>query len=116
MLVVRFGADDVLAQFPVAAATLAELCGQMQAMVHAAGLDDVVRGPVQAAYHALGDDVPVAVRSSAIGEDSAGASSIRTTRCSCRARGLGGRVACSVTAAKPARRVCAPIAVTVASP
>ncbi|MFD6268747.1 phosphoenolpyruvate synthase [Nocardia asteroides] len=55
-------------------ATLAELCEQMQAMVHAAGLDEVVRGPVQAAYRALGNDVPVAVRSSAIGEDSAGAS------------------------------------------
>ncbi|MGW5922201.1 phosphoenolpyruvate synthase [Nocardia fluminea] len=55
-------------------ATLTGLCEKMQALVYAAGLDEVLRGPVQAAYRALGDDVAVAVRSSAIGEDSAGAS------------------------------------------
>lgn len=53
---------------------LTELCERMRSVVHAVGLDEVVRGPVQAAYRVLGEDVPVAVRSSAIGEDSAGAS------------------------------------------
>ncbi len=54
--------------------TLTELCEKMQSLVHGVGLDELLSGPVQAAYRALGDDVPVAVRSSAIGEDSAGAS------------------------------------------
>lgn len=55
-------------------AEVAALCDRMAALVRSADLDDVVRAPVLAAYRALGDDVAVAVRSSAIGEDSASAS------------------------------------------
>ncbi|GGN79404.1 phosphoenolpyruvate synthase [Nocardia rhizosphaerihabitans] len=56
------------------AALLAELCEKMTAIVAATELDELVRGPILAAYRALGEDVSVAVRSSAIGEDSASAS------------------------------------------
>ncbi|MFC9962614.1 phosphoenolpyruvate synthase [Nocardia ignorata] len=55
-------------------AQLADLCEKMAELVRAVDLDDMVREPVSSAYGALGDDIPVAVRSSAIGEDSAGAS------------------------------------------
>ncbi|MGS2811394.1 phosphoenolpyruvate synthase [Nocardia sp. MW-W600-9] len=55
-------------------AGIAELCDRMTALVRATDLDDAVRAPVLAAYHALGANVAVAVRSSAIGEDSASAS------------------------------------------
>ncbi|WP_342799906.1 phosphoenolpyruvate synthase [Nocardia sp. No.11] len=55
-------------------AAVGALCDRMAALVRSAELDDVVRAPVLAAYRALGDDVAVAVRSSAIGEDSASAS------------------------------------------
>ncbi|MEV6339370.1 phosphoenolpyruvate synthase [Nocardia vinacea] len=48
-----------------------ELCGRMRELVHQTPLDDTVRTMILAAYHALGDDVAVAVRSSAVGEDSA---------------------------------------------
>ncbi|MEV6426382.1 phosphoenolpyruvate synthase [Nocardia sp. NPDC051463] len=50
---------------------VAELCRQMRELVHKAVLDGAVREAILTAYHALGDRVPVAVRSSAIGEDSA---------------------------------------------
>ncbi|MBH0781066.1 phosphoenolpyruvate synthase [Nocardia bovistercoris] len=51
-------------------ARVAELCTRMRELVHATALDDTVRAAVRTAYHALGDQVAVAVRSSAIGEDS----------------------------------------------
>ncbi|MEU1998194.1 phosphoenolpyruvate synthase [Nocardia gamkensis] len=50
---------------------VAELCDRMRSLVHEARLDNGVRAAILNAYHALGDQVPVAVRSSAIGEDSA---------------------------------------------
>jgi pyruvate, water dikinase len=53
---------------------LAELCERLQAMVHKAGLADAVRDPLLAAYHRLGSNVIVAVRSSATGEDGRDAS------------------------------------------
>jgi pyruvate,water dikinase len=56
------------------ATRLSELCDWMQALVHKAGVDDAVRRPVLDAYHALGADAVVAVRSSATGEDGADAS------------------------------------------
>ncbi|MFJ2666367.1 phosphoenolpyruvate synthase [Nocardia fluminea] len=56
------------------AAAVAALCDRMTALVRSVDLDDVVRAPVLAAYRALGDEAPVAVRSSAIGEDGASAS------------------------------------------
>ncbi len=48
-----------------------ELCRRMRELVHKAALDGGVRDTILAAYHALGEQVPVAVRSSAVGEDSA---------------------------------------------
>ncbi|QBS45350.1 phosphoenolpyruvate synthase [Nocardia sp. CS682] len=50
---------------------VAELCRRMRELVHKSTLDGTLRDAILAAYHALGDQVPVAVRSSAIGEDSA---------------------------------------------
>ncbi|MET7768312.1 phosphoenolpyruvate synthase [Nocardia sp. NPDC005366] len=50
---------------------VAQICLRMRELVHHAALDGVVREAILSAYHALGDQVPVAVRSSAIGEDSA---------------------------------------------
>ncbi|WP_156370856.1 phosphoenolpyruvate synthase [Nocardia arizonensis] len=52
-------------------ARVAELCTRMRDLVHATAVDDTVRAAVLTAYHALGAAIPVAVRSSAIGEDSA---------------------------------------------
>ncbi len=52
-------------------ARVAELCDRMRDLVHDGVLDDGVRSAVLRAYHGLGDQMPVAVRSSAIGEDSA---------------------------------------------
>ena len=53
---------------------LAELCERMQGLVHKVGVADTVRDVVLDAYHALGSDVLVAVRSSATGEDGRDAS------------------------------------------
>ena len=53
---------------------LAELCERMQGLVHKAGVADTTRDRIFAAYHALGADVVVAVRSSATGEDGRDAS------------------------------------------
>lgn len=55
-------------------ARLTERCERMQGLVHKAGVDDTVRGLLLSAYHALGRDAVVAVRSSATGEDGADAS------------------------------------------
>jgi pyruvate,water dikinase len=52
----------------------AELCHRMQELVNKGGIADTVRDEVLAAYHRLGSDVCVAVRSSATGEDGADAS------------------------------------------
>ncbi|MEV2226080.1 phosphoenolpyruvate synthase [Nocardia vinacea] len=52
-------------------ARVAELCRRMRDLVHHTALDNTVRTMILAGYHALGDDVAVAVRSSAVGEDSA---------------------------------------------
>ncbi|WP_433754588.1 phosphoenolpyruvate synthase [Nocardia sp. CA-135398] len=48
-----------------------ELCRRMRALVHKAALNSGARDTILTAYHALGEQVPVAVRSSAVGEDSA---------------------------------------------
>ena len=53
---------------------LAELCERMQGLVHTAGVAGTTRDLTLAAYHALGSDVVVAVRSSATGEDGRDAS------------------------------------------
>ncbi|CAN3127415.1 phosphoenolpyruvate synthase [Mycobacterium sp. smrl_JER01] len=53
---------------------LTELCGRMQGLVHKAGMGDAIRRLTLPAYHALGPDAVVAVRSSATGEDGADAS------------------------------------------
>ncbi len=56
---------------PDALDALAERC---RALVHGAGLPDALRPEVLGAYAGLGDDVAVAVRSSATAEDTAGTS------------------------------------------
>jgi pyruvate, water dikinase len=53
---------------------VAELCDRLQALVHKAGLADVVREPLLIAHRRLGHDAVVAVRSSATGEDGSDAS------------------------------------------
>jgi pyruvate, water dikinase len=53
---------------------LTDLCERMQGLVHKSGVADSVRGLILAAYHALGSDAVVAVRSSATGEDGRDAS------------------------------------------
>ncbi len=53
---------------------LASAAADLRQMVTSAGISDDVRAAVLDAYHRLGDRVPVAVRSSATAEDSAGAS------------------------------------------
>lgn len=53
---------------------LGQLCDQLQALVHKAGIADSVRTAVLAAYAGLGSDALVAVRSSATGEDGRDAS------------------------------------------
>ncbi|KKF01795.1 phosphoenolpyruvate synthase [Mycolicibacterium obuense] len=55
-------------------ARLEDLCERMQALVHKAGVDSALRDGVLAAYHELGPQARVAVRSSATGEDGADAS------------------------------------------
>lgn len=53
---------------------LPELCDRLQGLVHKAGIADSLRDRILAAYHALGADAVVAVRSSATGEDGRDAS------------------------------------------
>jgi len=53
---------------------LAELCERMQGLVHKAGVAHTMHELIVDAYHALGADVVVAVRSSATGEDGRDAS------------------------------------------
>ncbi|MXP21140.1 phosphoenolpyruvate synthase [Gordonia sp. HNM0687] len=55
-------------------AQLEKLCESMQQLVADAGPTETVRAELRAAYHRLGDGVPVAVRSSATGEDGRDAS------------------------------------------
>jgi pyruvate,water dikinase len=50
---------------------LATASAELQSLVAAAGIDEALADAVDAAYAALGPDAPVAVRSSACGEDSA---------------------------------------------
>lgn len=69
-------------------AQLTDLCEKMAEIVRTVELDGVIREAVSAAYSALGDEIPVAVRSSAIGEDSADASfaGMNVTRTNIRGR------------------------------
>jgi pyruvate,water dikinase len=67
----RERAGDVDADAPAA---LAAACELMQRLVHGAGVPDGLRDQVVSAYLRMGHDVPVAVRSSATAEDSAGTS------------------------------------------
>lgn len=53
---------------------LTALCHELQETVGLAGIDPQVREDILDAYHRLGDNVPVAVRSSATGEDGKDAS------------------------------------------
>lgn len=53
---------------------LTERCERMQGLVRKAGISDSVAALMLSAYHALGPDAVVAVRSSATGEDGADAS------------------------------------------
>jgi pyruvate,water dikinase len=55
-------------------ARLTELCHRMQDLVCKAGVEDCVHREIVAAYHRLGTDTVVAVRSSATGEDGRDAS------------------------------------------
>ncbi|MGV9710328.1 phosphoenolpyruvate synthase [Gordonia sp. NPDC003424] len=55
-------------------AELDRLCGEMQQLVAKAGVAEQVRDEICDAYRQLGSDVPVAVRSSATGEDGRDAS------------------------------------------
>jgi pyruvate,water dikinase len=66
MAAARATADDPSA--------LAESSAGMRALVRKAGIPSVLAREILAAYHRLGDDVPVAVRSSATAEDTAGSS------------------------------------------
>ena len=65
--------DDARAHADDSAA-LAGAAGRLRDLVHKAGVPPRVRDEVLAAYHALGANVPVAVRSSATAEDTAGTS------------------------------------------
>ncbi|MGW0179448.1 phosphoenolpyruvate synthase [Nocardia sp. NPDC003345] len=53
---------------------LTETCAAMRDLLHHTVLEEPVRAEILSAYHALGTDALVAVRSSAVGEDSATAS------------------------------------------
>ena len=55
-------------------ATLTEAADRLRALVRKAGVPGAIAEQVLAAYHRLGPDVPVAVRSSATAEDTAGTS------------------------------------------
>lgn len=62
------------ADSPDGGAAVEELCRRMRELVHDSPIPPAVRDALLTAYHALGADMPVAVRSSAIGEDGATAS------------------------------------------
>jgi pyruvate,water dikinase len=72
--------DEIRADFEAArvksddAAELHERAGELRGLVRRAGVPVAVADAVRAAYRELGDDVPVAVRSSATGEDTGGTS------------------------------------------
>ncbi|MEC3957904.1 phosphoenolpyruvate synthase [Nocardia sp. CDC153] len=53
---------------------LEELCRRMRELVHATPVGAAIRDAIVGGYHGLGDAPPVAVRSSAVGEDGATAS------------------------------------------
>jgi pyruvate, water dikinase len=53
---------------------LTDAARRLQAMVRTAGVPQSIAAEVLSAYHELGDDLPVAVRSSATAEDTAGTS------------------------------------------
>ncbi|MDV6014212.1 phosphoenolpyruvate synthase [Haloechinothrix sp. LS1_15] len=55
-------------------AELAMVCEELQQLVRKTGMPSSLREPVLREYHRMGEDIPVAVRSSATGEDSSGAS------------------------------------------
>jgi len=55
-------------------ASLADAAVRLQSLVRKAGVPDGLRSEILGAYHRLGDRVPVAVRSSATAEDTAGTS------------------------------------------
>jgi pyruvate,water dikinase len=55
-------------------AELTDACRRLRDLVHRAGIPDDIRNAVLFAYRGLGTDVPVAVRSSATSEDTAGTS------------------------------------------
>ena len=70
-LVAAFAAARTVAEEPTALNAAGE---QLRALVRDCPLPDDLRAEVLAAYHRLGTDVPVAVRSSAPAEDTAGTS------------------------------------------
>jgi pyruvate,water dikinase len=70
-LLARFAEACAAADDPAALAVAAD---ELKAMVARAGLPDALRAVVLDAYHRLGADVAVAVRSSATAEDTAGTS------------------------------------------
>jgi pyruvate,water dikinase len=70
-LMARFTEACAAAEDPTALASAAE---ELQAMVAGAGVPDALRADVLEAYHRLGSDLAVAVRSSATAEDTAGTS------------------------------------------
>jgi pyruvate, water dikinase len=53
---------------------LADAAGVIRSVVRSVGVPEALAAEITDAYEHLGDDVPVAVRSSALGEDAAGAS------------------------------------------
>jgi pyruvate,water dikinase len=67
----RFAEARASADDPAALATSA---GELRDLVRKAGVPPTVAAAVLEAYHHMGDDVPVAVRSSATAEDTAGTS------------------------------------------
>jgi pyruvate, water dikinase len=73
-------------------ANLRERCEQLQGLVEKAGIADVVREPLLAAYRALGPNAVVAVRSSATGEDGADASFAGMNATICNVSGEAGLV------------------------
>ncbi len=70
-LMARFTEACADAEAPAALAAAAD---ELQTMIAKTGMADALRADVLEAYHRLGDDVAVAVRSSATAEDTAGTS------------------------------------------
>lgn len=70
---VRSGLSDIFAETDVSdPETLHDAVAQLQGLVRKSGMADAVRASVLDAYHRLGNQVAVAVRSSATAEDTAG--------------------------------------------